>query len=324
MRILGIIVNYRTSELALRAARTLLDDLPGLPGSSVVVVDNDSGDGSYERLCAGVREHGIEDRVRVRASDHNGGLGYGINLALAAALAEPAPPDAFFILNSDAFPEPGCVGKLVHCLDAHPRCGIAGSLVHGVDGALHTTTFRFPSIVGEFNANLRLGLFTRLIGEGRVQAIPTPNETTRVDWLAGCSMLVRREVFERVGLFDEGFFLYYEETDLCRRAAREGFETWFVPEAAVAHVGSASTDFQNLAKPRPRYWFESRNRYFLKHHGRAYLALANAGWVVSFALWRVRRFLQRSPDFDPPRLLQDFLRYSFAGAGRAASSSDAS
>ncbi|MEE4300805.1 MAG: glycosyltransferase family 2 protein, partial [Pseudomonadales bacterium] len=194
-----------------------------------------------------------------------------------------------------------------------PRCGLAGSLVHGVDGVLHTTSFNFPSIMGECDSNLRLGLFTRLIGYERVIAIPTPSEATPVDWVAGCSLLIRREVIERVGMFDEGFFLYYEETDLCLRAAREGFETWFVPDASVAHVGSASTNFQDHSKPRARYWFESRNRYFRKNHGRTYLLLANVAWVISFALWRVRQVLQRIPDVDPPRFLRDFIRYSVVG-----------
>lgn len=324
MRILGIIVNYRTSDLTLQAALSLLQDLEGLPGSSVIVVDNDSGDGSYERLCAGVVEHGIEDRVRVIASGHNGGFGFGVNVALREALAESSPPDAFYLLNSDAFPDPGCVARLVECLQAKPRCGLAGSLVHGVDDVLHTTSFNFPTIAGEFDINLRLGLFTRLIGPERVIAIPTPSESTRVDWVAGCSLLIRREVIERIGLFDEDYFLYYEETDLCLRAAREGFETWFVPEAAVAHVGSASTNFQDHSRPRARYWFESRNRYFRKNHGLLYLALANAAWVTSFALWRTRQFLQRIPDVDPPRFLRDFLRYSVVERRQVDGSVDAS
>jgi GT2 family glycosyltransferase len=123
-------------------------------------------------------------------------------------------------------------------------------------------------------------------------------------------MLIRLDVFERVGLFDDGFFLYFEETDFCRRAADAGIETWYVPESRVAHVGSASTGFQDPTRPRARYWFESRRRYWRKHFGATYQRFADMTWIGSFLIWRLRRRIRGLPDMDPPGLLGDFVRFS--------------
>src|SRR5262249_17081759 len=133
-------------------------------------------------------------------------------------------------------------------------------------------------------------------------------------------MIVRREVFDRVGLMDERYFLYYEEVDFCLRSRRAGWPCWYVPASRVVHlVGQSSgvTDVKRPAKRRPRYWFESRSRYFRRNHGRVCKTLADLAWVFGFSLWRLRRRLQGKPDPDPPGLLGDFLRYNFLTPDRA-------
>lgn len=309
MRVTCVIVNYRTPQLTIRAVRTVCRELDDLPGSSAIVVDNNSDDGSYECLSAAVAAMDEFGRVEVCQSGHNGGFGYGVNVGIRRALATDTPPEAIYLLNSDAFPDPGCLRALVEFLHEHSRAGIAGSFIHGTDGVPHCTAFRFPSIPVELMGNMELAILGRVLRRWTLD--PFPEQPERVDWLAGASMLIRTDVFERIGLFDEGYFLYYEETDLCKRAAYHGIETWFVPQSSVAHVGSASTGFQELSKPRPRYWFESRRRFFTAHHGRAYFALANVCWVVSYVLRRARRRLQRRPESDPPGLLRDFVRFNF-------------
>ncbi|MEZ4290370.1 MAG: glycosyltransferase [Myxococcota bacterium] len=116
----------------------------------MVVVDNDSRDGLYERLAKGVAEGGYGDRVEVVASPWNGGFAWGNNFAIRPALASETPPDYVYLLNSDAFPDEGSVDRLIRYLDEHPgEVGIAGSYIHGVDGQPHTTAFRFPSVASE-------------------------------------------------------------------------------------------------------------------------------------------------------------------------------
>jgi hypothetical protein len=127
-------------------------------------------------------------------------------------------------------------------------------------------------------------------------------------------MMVRKEVFDQVGVLDEGYFMYYEEMDLCLRAHRAGWQCWYVPQSRVVHlVGQASgvTGADRGRKRMPRYWFESRRHFFLKMHGRCYKVLADLSWTMGFALWRLRRWIMRKPDNDPPRMLWDFVRFNF-------------
>ena len=91
-------------------------------------------------------------------SDYNGGFAYGNNFAIARALRRSDRPDYVYLLNSDAFPDPGCVGALVGFLDAHPEAGIAGSYVHGPEPVPHKTAFRFPSLAGELETSLGIGV----------------------------------------------------------------------------------------------------------------------------------------------------------------------
>jgi len=121
-------------------------------------------------------------------------------------------------------------------------------------------------------------------------------------------------VFDAIGLMDERYFLYYEEVDFCLRARRAGWACWYVPASRVVHlVGQASgvTDVKRPAKRVPRYWFESRSRYFRSNHGWLYERMASLAWAVGFGLWRVRRRLQGKPDTDPPHMLWDFVRFNF-------------
>ncbi|HET8706653.1 MAG TPA: hypothetical protein VFM46_10160, partial [Pseudomonadales bacterium] len=125
------------------------------------------------------------------------------------------------------------------------------------------------------------------------------------------SFMMRRQMLEQIGLFDENFFLYFEETDLCKRAKQAGWSTYYIPSSRVTHIGSVSTGMKNTSKPVPSFWFQSREHYFRKNHGSAYLMLANVLWLIGFAIWRLRRIIQRKPDTDPPNLMRDFFRHNF-------------
>jgi N-acetylglucosaminyl-diphospho-decaprenol L-rhamnosyltransferase len=315
MRVLGVIVHYRTPELcvsAIEAGCAALDRVDG--PTHLVVVDNDSRDGSYELLRGVVKARGWGERVSVWSSGRNGGFGFGNNFAIRRALRSFSPPDYFYLQNPDAFPEPGAVAALLRRMEADPRVGIAGSFLHGTDGAPHRTAFRFPTAASELETYARMGPVTRWLRQ-HVVATPVPDATVPVDWVAGASMLVRREVFERVGTFDEAFFLYFEETDLCLRARQHGYSTLYVRDSVVEHIGSASTGLRNLAVRKPSYWFDSRRHYFQKHHGRPYLWLANAAVVAGTGLCRLRRAVQgHQADDEPRHFLRDFVARSFRSA----------
>jgi GT2 family glycosyltransferase len=130
-------------------------------------------------------------------------------------------------------------------------------------------------------------------------------------------MILRRTMLDRIGLLDEGLYTYFDDPDLCLRAARAGWETWFVPQSRVIHLEGAATGVADarIERRRPPYWFQARRRYFLKHYGWAYTALVDAAFILGFAAWRLRRRLQRRPDTDPPHLLIDSVRHSVFCAG---------
>ena len=308
--ILTIILNYRTPDLTAQAAAAAAREMQDL-GGEVLIVDNASGDGSYEAIRAHVAEQGwdVNDLVRVVQSPENGGFGAGNNFGMRLGLASGAQPDFVYLLNSDAFPDPGAVGKLIEVMQDNPDAGIAGSYIKGMDGDPHCTVFRFPSITGELEGAARTGLITRMFPNS-VVPMDIPERTVRVDWTAGASMLLRRAMLDEIGLFDETFFLYYEETELCHRAARAGWSTWYVRASETAHIGSASTGLKTWART-PRYWFDSRSHYFTKLHGRTYAAMATLARITGCAIWRFRRLISDKPMADPPYFLRDLVAYSF-------------
>ncbi|MGQ0565321.1 MAG: glycosyltransferase family 2 protein [Gemmobacter sp.] len=302
-RVLTIILNWRTPEMTLRAVEAARVAMQGIAGA-ITVVDNASGDGSEERLREATR--GMAD-VRVIQSGRNGGFGAGNNVGIRAGLPGGARPDYVYILNSDAFPAPGAIRALLDHLERQSQTGFAGSHIHAPDGDPHRTAFRFPSVAGEFEAQVRFGPVSRLL-RGSIVAQPLPEVTTRIDWLAGASLMMRMDVLDRIGLFDEGFFLYFEETDLCHRAARAGWPTDYVVESRVAHVGSASTGMKDWRRI-PGYWLDSRWRYFTKTHGRGYAVAATLAALTGGVLWRLRLLVQRRDRGDPPRFLRDLAAH---------------
>jgi N-acetylglucosaminyl-diphospho-decaprenol L-rhamnosyltransferase len=124
-----------------------------------------------------------------------------------------------------------------------------------------------------------------------------------VDWVPGASLMMRRSVLDRIGLFDEDFFLYFEETDLCLRAARAGFETHFVRESSVTHIRAVSTGMKTWARV-PDYWYDSRLRYFTKNHGHARAAAATTAHLAGGLLHRLRMSLMGKRAVDPPGFLR--------------------
>ena len=300
--LLTIILNYKTPDMTVDAVAAALREMQGIAGE-IIVVDNDSQDGSFEKMCAQVTGKGWDrdGRVRLVQSGHNGGFGAGNNVGIRAGFADGTAPDLVYVLNSDAFPDKGAIRALIDCLDTNPQAGFAGSYIHGPDGDTHVTAFRFPSIASEFEGAVRLGLVSRFLGKYAVP-LPVPAQTCAVDWLAGASLMMRRTVLDRIGLFDEAFFLYFEETDLCLRARRAGWQTIYVRESRVTHIGSVSTGMKTWARV-PDYWYDSRLHYFVKNHGIAYATAATLAHLAGGVLWRLRRVLQRKPHADPPGFL---------------------
>jgi hypothetical protein len=313
MRTLIVIVSYQSGGLVVETLRSLANEVAPVD-ARVEVVDNDSPDGSASLIEDEIAKQRW-DWVRLRRMPKNGGFSYGNNAPISEALCAPEPPDYVLLLNPDTVVRPGAIAKLIAHLEAHPEVGIAGSRLEDPDGTPQRSAFRFPTVWSELNDGLRLGPVSKLLA-GKVVAPPPRDEVHDTDWVAGASMLIRREVFEQIGLLDENYFLYYEEVDFCLRARRAGWRCDYVPDSRVVHfVGQSTgvTDTKRTPTRRPRYWFESRRRYYAKNHNLAYALLADLAFGVGFAAFRVRRRVQNKPDTDPPKMLSDFVRYSLAG-----------
>ena len=224
----AVVVNFNARPHLLDCVRSLraegVDD--------VVVVDNDSSDGSTWALEAS------DPGVRIVATGAN--LGYGTAANRGAAAAEG---DLLLVCNSDVVLEPGAVKSLVAALEAEPLAGIVGPRIENLDGTVYPSPRTFPDL-GVAVGHAFLGLvapanrFTR-----RYRMLDWDRATSAaVDWVSGACFLVRRDAWDQVGGFDESYFMYVEDVDLCWRVRRSGWVVAFEPEARVVHVQGASSD----------------------------------------------------------------------------------
>jgi N-acetylglucosaminyl-diphospho-decaprenol L-rhamnosyltransferase len=312
-----VIVNYRTANLTIDCLHSLVSEVRSLPGTKVIVTDNDSGDDSVERIGSAIETEGWGDWASLMPLELNGGFAYGNNAAIRPELNSANPPDYILLLNPDTVVRPGALKTLVDFMNKHPDVGIAGSRLEDPDGTPQRSAFRFHTVLSELESGIRLGAISKILSKWIV-APPVSDEIHQTDWVAGASMIVRREVFETAGLMDEDYFMYYEEMDFCLQAKKAGWSCWYVPQSRVVHlVGQSSgvTDTKRPPKRQPQYLFDSRRRYFIKNYGWLYTALADHAWASGFALWRVRRAIQGKPDSDPPKALSDFMRNSVVFRG---------
>ncbi len=310
--VLVVIVNYKTAQLTINCLQSLQEEVKQLPSVQVVIVDNASGVGSVEQIQSAIAEQHWQSWVSVIPAEKNGGYAYGNNLAIRPALGSEHPPDFVWLLNPDTVIRPNALINLVNFMQAHPDVGIAGSRLEDLDETPQRSAFRFPSLGSEFDRGLRLGIVTQLLKKW-VVAPPVSETDCQTDWVAGASMIIRRAVFDSVGLMDENYFLYFEEVDYCLQAQRAGWPCWYVPESRVVHfVGQSSGVTTPTTQPKrlPQYWFESRQRFFVKNYGFNSGLIADSLWLIGYFLWMVRRFIQQKPNTDPPYLLADFWKNS--------------
>lgn len=313
--VLTIVLNWRTPEMTIDSVAAALDALDGIDGA-LVIVDNDSRDGSFEKIARAIADNGWDrgpQSVRILQTGRNGGYGAGNNHGIRAGLADGKTPDFVYILNSDAFPEKGAVRALLDHMMRHPRTAFAGSALYGKDGDHHNTAFRFPSIASEFESQIRFGPVTRLLAQKLVVMAP-PKGEAKVHWMAGASLMARQATLREIGLFDETFFLYFEETDLCHRAVKAGWDCVFVPTSRAMHLGSVSTGMRKWVRI-PQYWLDSRLHYFLKNHGVVYATVATLAHLVGGAIWRLRVLVERKERRDPPHYLRDLTIHALKACG---------
>lgn len=225
-RVGAVIVNYNAGPLL----STCVASLRGEGLAEIVVVDNGSVDGSALALAR------ADPGVVVVDPGRNLGYGAGANLGLAAGSAE-----LVLVGNPDIVVAPGAVATLVATLDADPGLGLVGPRLEGAGGALYPSARTFPSIVDAAGHG-----FLGLVAPGnrfsrRYKLADWDHAQARVvDWVSGACFVARRQVLDLLGGFDEAYFMYAEDVDLCWRAARAGWRVAYQPAATVVHLQGVS------------------------------------------------------------------------------------
>jgi N-acetylglucosaminyl-diphospho-decaprenol L-rhamnosyltransferase len=310
MKLLVVITNYRVTELTIDCLRSIANEIETVPDTRVAVCENGTGDDSAEAIQRAITVNGWSSWCSLTAVPTNLGFTGGNNVILRSALQSPDPPQYALLLNADTIVRPGAFKALVDFMDDHPDVGLAGSRLEDPDATPQCSAFRFPTPIGEFEGNLKLGLISRLCRRW-VVAPPVAGDVCQTDWAAAASLIIRRQVFDDIGLLDEGFFTFYEDVDFCFNARRAGWSVWYVPASRVVHLVGRSTGITVKApKRQPPYSFEARRRYFLKNHGPVYAALADAGRIIGLALWRLRVLLTGKQDITAPYFLRDCIKHS--------------
>ena len=305
-----LIVNYRTGPLVVDCLASLICELPALNEGRVIVVDNASGDDSVAQISAAIDGRGWGGWAELIPLPRNGGFAYGNNRALERVRALDPAFGAVVCLNPDTIVRPGALAALLGHFDADGRAGVVGARIEDEGGVRQRSGHPFPSPLGELERAARLGVLSRVIAPGEPLA-PNGGEPCRYDWVSGACFAVRRQVFDQIGWFDEGYFLYFEETDFCLRAQRAGWSCSIVPQAEVVHFEGASTGINLPASRRPAYWYASRRRFFLKAYGMAGLVAADLLWAVGRCSLLLRRVLglggRQGQASEPQRVFRDLV-----------------
>jgi N-acetylglucosaminyl-diphospho-decaprenol L-rhamnosyltransferase len=263
----AVIVNYNSGDDVASAARSAME-AAGDARVEVVVVDNDSHDGSADRAEAAV------PGVRVIRNGRNAGFGSAANVGMRATQTP-----WIFLLNPDARITGGTLGGLLKVVADRPEAGAVGVLTRNPDGTVYPSARRIPgyaeatmhAFVSPFRPDNRWTRGYEMLDWDR-------RSERSVDWVSGSSMLLRRAALDRIGLFDEDYFMYVEDVDLCTRLRGARWDVWFTPELEVTHIGGTATRGKRsmtLEHSRSMY------RYFVKHRSPGALAvLRPPAWVA--------------------------------------------
>jgi N-acetylglucosaminyl-diphospho-decaprenol L-rhamnosyltransferase len=273
MDISVIIVSWNVRDLLRNCLRSvqLQATMPGRQ-TEIIVVDNASNDGTIEML------RGEFPDAHATVNSENLGFTRANNQALKIARGR-----YFFLLNPDTELRPNALTKLFTYADANPHVGIIGPRIYYGDGSLQSSRRRFPTLGTAFLESTKLQQwFPRNRTLKRYYMLDTKDDQTQqVDWVNGSAMFVRREVYDQIGGFDEGFFMYSEELDWCYRAKRAGWLVAFLPAAQVTHYEGKSSE-QVLAQ-RDIYFHSSKIRFFRKYRGAFVAEILRAFLLLMFS-----------------------------------------
>jgi hypothetical protein len=279
-----IIINYKTPDLVIDSLCSLLPELK-LVNAKVVIIDNNSSDESVPLLTNWIEQNNASETVTLIVSEHNSGFSGGNNVGL-----ESVEADYYLLLNSDTLLREGSIAKLLDAAKQHPDAGLISPRLEWKDETPQESCFRFHSPFSELISSAATSLVTRILSSFIV-AQPVVKKSDYYQWTSFACVLIRSEVIEQIGLMDDGFFMYYEDVEFCYRANKKGWRILNVPEARVVHLRGGSSPVKSnkkLRKRLPRYYYESRTRYFYLVYGYSGLFTANVLWSIGWLIALLR------------------------------------
>jgi hypothetical protein len=287
MQLAIIILNYKTPHLVVDCLHTLKHEVDSNQ-HVVIVVDNASGDESVEHIETAIQTNQWHSWARVLPSPVNGGFSAGNNIGMQAVDAE-----YYLLLNSDTLVRPGAIAFLLKAAELYPRAGLISPRLEWPDETPQISCFRYHTPVSELINSAATGPLTKLLNHYDVP-IPVADKSFEPEWTSFACVLVRREVVQQIGFMDEGYFMYYDDVDYCRRARNAGWKIVYYPEARIVHLrgGSGPVKEALKARKRPRsYLYASRSRYFAKFYGPVGLWMANAMWLLGRSISALRELI---------------------------------
>jgi N-acetylglucosaminyl-diphospho-decaprenol L-rhamnosyltransferase len=288
-----IIINYKTPHLVIDCLETLLLELKALD-AKVVVVDNDSNDDSCQIISLWMSENDSLNQVDFIASSENTGFSGGNNRGISEIDAE-----YYLLLNSDTLVRKGAIVSLLDAASKDEHAGLVSPRLEWPDATSQESCFRFHTPISELISSAKTGLITKIFSRFDVPC-PVTQEAKYYDWTSFACVLVRADVFKAIGLMDDGYFMYFEDVVFSYKAKQAGWKVLNVPKAHVVHLRGGSSPLKSQAKLRkrlPRYYYESRTRFFYQCYGRVGLLAANLFWTLGWGISPVRQLL--SPKFVP-------------------------
>jgi N-acetylglucosaminyl-diphospho-decaprenol L-rhamnosyltransferase len=312
MQLLIVILNYNGFSFTADCLESLEPELKSLPDVHVGLCDNGSDPAEADRLGELIAERGWSNWITYTRLSPNLGFTGGNNAVIRPALASQNPPRYVLLLNNDTIVRPGAIKALIDFMNSRPDVGIAGSRLENPDGSPQVSAFRFLNAFNELDRGLRVGFVTRLLNR-YVMWLPIPDEPTAVDWLAGASMLIRREVFDAIGLLDEGYFTYFDDIDYCFVARKHNWPTWYVPQSRILHLCGKTTGItdRSVGYPRtPEYYYAARRRFLTKNLRPFHAAACDLAFAIGYSLHRLKCLVaRRHPEFASHKL-RDHIRHS--------------
>ena len=258
-----IIVSWNTREYLLPCLRSIFEKGQGT-GWEIIIVDNGSQDGSRIEVKSAFPS------VHIIENERNLGFAKGVNQGLQKASGRYA-----LLLNPDTQVKDGAIERLVSFMDAQSDVGVAGAQLLNADGSKQNSIANFPSLATELLNKSLLRWLSPNRFPGKEKSYAGPIE---VDSVIGACMMVRWDALNRVGLLDEDYFLFLEETDWCYRMKRAGWKIYHVPQAEVYHFQGKSA---GTAKKRARVeFYRSRYHFFRKNRGSLQWSILLSGLMI--------------------------------------------